>query len=174
MKRYKAAAGAQFNDKKAQAYGEALERLETVLGRPPGSDDIWKAARDKGNPLHGAFQWNVRKAAIQYWRSQARHIASHIEIFVTIRNKQRPMRAYFSVKRHPEDPVRYVNTESISDSPYMRGQIVKQALSEAENWSLRYRHYREFRAIHASIKATKKAVVKRIGQGRLARVRNGM
>ena len=161
MKRYKAALGAQFNDKKAQVYGEALERLERELGHAPTTDEIWRAAKPSDSPLHDAFQWEVKKAAIQWWRTQARTLIGHIEIFVTVRNKAVPVRGWYNVRRHPEDPQRYVSAESIAESPYMRKQIVDYALREADDWSRKYKAYREFRPIHGAIRKTKKAVAGR-------------
>lgn len=153
MKRYKAAAGAQFDDKGAQRYGEALEELERRLGRAPDADDIWQAARNENSPLHDAFQWDVKKAAIQYWRVQARHIASHVEVFVSIKNEAVPMRAYYAVKSHPEEPRRYVSTDRISESPYMREQLIQLALKEADSWSKKYNDFKEFKPIHRAIRS---------------------
>lgn len=152
MKRFKASAGANFNDKQAQRYGEALEALERRLGHPPTTDEIVDDAKDPDSPLHDGIEWNVKKAARNYWRVQARHIASHIEEFVVVRNKELPMRSWFNVKPHPEEPRRYVRADRIADSPYMRGQIIQHAIRELNDWSVKYRRYREFRPIRAAIK----------------------
>ena len=158
MRKYKAAAGAQFNVKKVQIYGEELERLEARLGHPPTAEEIVDAAKAPRSPLNDTIDWNVKRAARKYWLVQARNLIGHIEVFVSVRNKAVAVRGWYNVKRHPEDPQRYVRAESIVESPYMREQIVRYAMREAQDWSRKYRHYREFKVIHVAIRKTKARV----------------
>ena len=158
---YRAAHGARITDRQAQIYGEALEALKLKLGHDPTTDEIVAAARRPDSPLNNAIEWNVRKAAMHYWRVQARHLVGQIEVFVVYRNKQVPVRAWFNVKRHEEDPQRYVQAETVANSPYMRSQIVSYAIQELKDWYRRYKYYLEFRMIHVAITKTEKRINKR-------------
>lgn len=156
MKRYRAAKGARFGHAKAQAYGEALEQLERRLGHPPTTEEILADAKRQESALHDCIEWNTKRAAYQYWLVQIRNVVNHIEEVVLVRNKQVPIRAWFSVMRHPEDPVRYVRASSVSENKFMRQQIVSAALEEIKNWTERYRNYREFRPIVSAVKKVSK------------------
>jgi hypothetical protein len=42
-----------------------------------------QAARDRRNPLHDLFDWNVKSAAEKYWLHQARIVIGAVELHVT-------------------------------------------------------------------------------------------
>ena len=44
------------------------------------AEDVVEAARNPKNPLHGEFEWDTDKAAMQYRLSQARAIIRHITV----------------------------------------------------------------------------------------------
>jgi hypothetical protein len=46
-------------------------------------DLVIEAARSKDSPLHGCFTWNVKEAALEHWREQARHLIRSVKVEIT-------------------------------------------------------------------------------------------
>lgn len=75
------------------------DALDALVGRSkPGvvtAPDVVKAARAKNHPLHGRFEWDVKKAAHQHWLEQARDI---VQVYCTlIDDDPTPVHALVSV-----------------------------------------------------------------------------
>lgn len=61
---------------------EALRAIETD-GRKLQPRAVIEAARDKKNPLHPLFEWNVKAAAERDWMHTAREIIGAVTILIT-------------------------------------------------------------------------------------------
>lgn len=71
-KEYSWASGARIAIDAAKA-GPVLERL---AANGCSAEDVLEEAKRRGSPLHGAFEWDVGKAARQQWLATARHCCS--------------------------------------------------------------------------------------------------
>lgn len=60
----------------------AIRGLEDPEGRITPQQVI-DAARDKGSPLHGLFDWNKADAAAKWWLHQAREIIGAVKVMHT-------------------------------------------------------------------------------------------
>ena len=59
------------------------------------ADHVWQAARNKSNPLHSKFKWNVQEAAVEHWRDTARRI---LQVWVVVSAGGDPIRAVVSLR----------------------------------------------------------------------------
>lgn len=159
MPRFAIRHGSPIPKKMAQRYGEYLtSTLPRRLGHSPTTDEIWQDARNNPNcPYRNYFTWDAKKAAIGYWRSQARTLANSIVEVTVINNERAIINSMFSVYTHPEDTARYVRTADVQNNPFMLKQVVDMARSELEYWEKKYRQYR---ALSGARKIVSKAIAK--------------
>ena len=66
----------------AQAAGEELERIRTFNNGRLENADVVEAARDKASPIHGAFEWNDKRAAAAYRLDQAGDLIRAIDVVI--------------------------------------------------------------------------------------------
>lgn len=81
-----------MNEEIKAALIELAESASGVL-RP---DDVIEAAKDKKSPLHGCFEWDKNKAAMEHWRDTARHLIRSVR--VVIHNQTTTLRAPYFVR----------------------------------------------------------------------------
>lgn len=123
-------------------------------------DDVIAAAREPDHPLHGKFQWDVRKAALRDWRRTANHIIEAVEIR-TVTETRTIVAPYFT--RDPsvagnEQGSRAI-TELAKDDDLARAVMVReyrrvrQALDRARAIAITLGLGREHDAIAAEITA---------------------
>lgn len=152
MSRYFAAPGSPFNDKDAATIGPILTRLaQSGASRPA---DIVEFARAKKTPLRRYLDMErpVQEAAERWYRHRARIIASSIMVEVATAEGKQRVRAFHSVvvnvapregDERPPPTRRYVTIQQVSESPPMAEQVLADALERLEEWTSRYRLYRE-------------------------------
>jgi len=143
---YKAAKGAQFTDKKAQIFGEFIDRLSRKTKNSVDPDDIINAARDEKSPIHDFFEWDDSIAAEMYRKHQARHMISHINVIVVSDGEEKPIRAFMNVE-YLDKKNTYVPTRIVAKTQDLRSQIIKKALDE---------EYKELDKIFGAIKEVQK------------------
>lgn len=158
MKRhYKAAAGAMFDDERANVYGSALERLQKKGKLTPHS--IVDAARWEKSPLHVGFEWDDAVASDKYRRYQARQIMNRLVLVIEKPGAEpREVKAYFSVQEAPEEDGRersYVHVEAVLEDQALRAQLIERAIREIETWQQRHQDLVELELIFGAIAATK-------------------
>lgn len=144
---YKAAAGARFTQKQAQAIGEAIERI----GESVTPVEVVEAA--KTDPvLHPHFEWDNTAAAAKYRIHQARNLINHIVVVVSMPNGERKdLKAFYSqpVQSTGDDDEttterRYLSVAVAKREPDVARNIVEEARRELNDWKRRYSDYREF------------------------------
>ena len=165
-KTYKAAKGARFGDRKAQVYGEELERLQGAYGGQLTSTQIVSEASADESPLHDFFEWDDDAAAEKYRMWQARHLMGSVKVLVEItQNEQSEVRAFVNVTI-PSDVVEqqqegdgkedkgqrvYVPIERALSEEKLKAQVIEKALEELIGWQARYSQYKELATIFEAI-----------------------
>lgn len=154
---YSFRAGSPFPKDKAQTVGIALEdvqRTKGTLGIQP--TDVVEAAVSPASPLHEFFEWDDTVAAQEYRVVQARHLLGAIKVTILdVTPEGQPMRLFLNLTPADGDDRAYIPAVTVLSDAAMRGQIVEQALAEAESWRRRYEHLDELRRIFDAIDATK-------------------
>jgi len=84
---------------------EAIEkRLQEIKERCNGDllvDDVIRDARKPNSPLHGEFDWDVEKAAMEHWRETARQLIRAVQVIVVVGTESIVVPRYI---RDPEKP----------------------------------------------------------------------
>jgi hypothetical protein len=116
-------------------------------------EEIVEYARPKGTALHDCFEWNDKKAAMEYRLREARVILRAVledgkPIFVHVLTKDPA----------PRTTGDYVVLVEALASPEMREQILARALREAELWARRYEELTELSAIIGAVRTTREAL----------------
>jgi hypothetical protein len=142
---YAAAPGAPFRDKEAQAIGLRLELLEKRA--PVTPEAIVEDARAEESPLHDYFTWEDAEAA-RLWRlDEARNLTNHLLVKVYRDGKEIEAKGWHSLRIVSEDGEpngrAYSSLATVSNSPELREQVIRQALKELDYWRRRYAEYRE-------------------------------
>lgn len=135
----------------AQVVGETLERIRQRDGGIT-ADAVVADARPATSPLHGAFEWNNRRAADEYRRVQARHLVRSVVIRSIETKSEHPIRA-FVVVRHEEGGDVYTSTISAMQNEFERAQVLRRALRELDQCRRRYQALGELAEIWAAIDA---------------------
>lgn len=143
MPKYTIRNGSPIPKKMAQKYGEYLtEALPRRLGHAPTTDEIWQdAKRNPHCPYRKYFQWDKEKAAVSFWRVQARNLANSIIEITVIDGRRESVNAMFSVYSGPKGPAQYVSGRMVFKDPFMAKQVTDAAARELEYWNLKYRQY---------------------------------
>lgn len=148
----------------AKAVGGELERLhKRGTGLTPQA--VVDAARPESSPMHGAFTWDDSVAAEKYRLGEASYLISAIvivpddtepeEISVVIEESPR---AFHNVRPEALDEVAeehgpetrrgvYQPHEDVMRDPYLRAQLLGQAMSSLTAWARKYRHLDELRKV---------------------------
>ena len=135
---YRASPGARFSHRKAQLYGEWLEELERELGHAPTTDEIWRAAKaDKRCAPHDFFEWNVKQAAVAYWRTQARNLVNHIDVIIVSAGRQEAAPARVNIE-DAKGITSYPAVAQVARTRFMREQLIEMAKRELEQWRRKY------------------------------------
>ena len=157
---FRATPGAMFTDDQAQVVGEYLYELAGGKSDTLTPHEVLEAARPKGSPIHGFFNWDDTAAAESWRLQQARQLTNHLEVVVIGDEGERSVRAFMSVelseKVGAEDRRVYMTARAVAGSEYFRSQAVAGALSEVRRWQARYRDYKELALIFGAIEATQK------------------
>lgn len=141
---YRARKGASITDAQADLLGREMEVMERE-GVPVTPANILARFEAEDHPLHGLFEWDDAKAAIQWRLDQARRaIASVIVINVSTGDAGRA--AYSVVINDDESPRKhreYVRREKVESEQALRAQVsidlytrILAALREARSLGL--------------------------------------
>lgn len=151
---YVAAAGAKFDDAKAQVLGNELNRLETVHGGVTPTLVV-DEARDPSSPFHNHFEWDDTKAASRWRRDQARELIQAIRVRVRfIGDKDgdpRVVRARAFSSVQDDGGHKYVSLRAVNDSETYREQLVLECVEEGRMWADKARIYKELDHIVSAI-----------------------
>ena len=146
-----------FSDKKAQEYGERLERISKNGELTP--DNVLDDAESPNSPLHSFFQWNDIKAAQNYRRKQARKLITNIELIIEVADgKSVAYNSYLSFEATNDVKRKYHFITKVLSDEELRETYLAQALKDAETWQMRYKQYKELKNIFDAISKTKKKI----------------
>lgn len=141
----------------AQVAGEELERIRLANNGRLAQEDVVASAKDAGNPLHPAFEWNDKRAAHLHRLSQAAHIIRKLDIVHSAGdgNDAKPIRAFVSVTRDEDQS--YTSIAHAMSDAELREQVVARAHKELKDWQDRYDDLVEFAEVFAAIRELKAA-----------------
>ena len=125
--------------------GAELERLRKENGGTITPDYVLLNSKDPTSPLHEHFEWNNKKAADKWRRSEAGYLIRSIVVRFIETPKQEPVRAFVNVGS-PNDPKfnTIVNAMSEKES---RERVLTRAKNELRSWKNRYKTLTEFAAL---------------------------
>ena len=106
------------------------DRLELLAAANSGvltPDAVVADARKKDSPLHACFEWDVKKAAAEYWLIQARELIRTVRVTVNTETSNVTAVAYVRDPRQAHDAQGYVAVSSIrNDSDLAREVLVSE------------------------------------------------
>lgn len=134
--------------KAEEAYRE-IERIRAERGGRMTADAFIQAARREASPCHKMFDWDVKHAAIEHWRSTARLILRSI---VIERIGGKAHHAYFQIQ---EKRARfYAPAHEIMSNKEHAHQLIAQAESYYLAGRARYDEVVELARLHRVIDST--------------------
>jgi hypothetical protein len=118
----------------AQVIGDELSRIAGDNGFVP--DDVWMESKPKSAPLHKHFTWNLKEAAKERWRDQARSLAACIRIT----GEDVPFeRAFISITDDSPAGRSYHPAEQLALDPAQQRLELERGVRELRTWTRRYR-----------------------------------
>jgi hypothetical protein len=118
-----------------EALREELEALRDPLGRLRPQVIVDWAREHPHSELHKEFQWDIQKAAYQFWLSQARNLVAIILV-----EEDTGRRETFSLASDRPYGRGYRDADEVFDHAGMRAEAVEMALKELKQWRQRYFH----------------------------------
>ena len=126
---------------------------------------VVEEAKPVKSPLHPCFEWDDKKAALEWREHQARQLIryhvvlihpdtlpkSSVPIEINARNTTR---TFVSV-REPDGKKKYLHVETVMSDAVLKDQYIKRAYKEIQDWSVRYESIAEFAGVRAEIKKIK-------------------
>lgn len=143
--------------KKAQKYGEYLEKLSIANKKKLTPSLVVHHARSEDSPIHNYFDWDNTKAAARWRLHQARNLLNGIQVVVEYENQEITTHAFFNVTEgNGEVKHQYVSVEVVAENQDYKDQVIQRALSEVKSWQARYSQYKELGHIFGAIEKTQK------------------
>ena len=144
----------------AQAVGEHIERLQALHGGLVTEDQVVADARDNPTaPTHAVFEWDDSAAAEEYRRVQARHLLRSLVVTI-ITPKREPVDVCAFVSTPRRNTVNASDYRSLVDvmaDPYLRGELLKQALNDLLTLRRKYAELSELSQVFAAIDKLRKS-----------------
>jgi hypothetical protein len=150
MTKYKARTGAPFNNEKAQEIGEYIEKIKVKT-----TENILKKVKKDGkkSPLFEfVFNCNKKEAAHRYRLQRIRKAIECIVLDIKKSHIKIDIRAFHSIRKRGKSGPEYVSLNIAFSDKYLKDQIISRALTELENWTVRYERYSELGPITVKIK----------------------
>lgn len=94
-----------------EAINARLHQLAKENGRSLTADVVIADARDPESPFHDSFEWDVERAAHQYWVTVANRLINGYRVEVTVENRTLHAPVYV---RSPEQPKRYIHVDQMA------------------------------------------------------------
>lgn len=116
-------------------------------------EDVVEEASDKRHPLHSKFNWDNTDAAHQYRIWQARQLIS-VSVQVIDQNTD-PSRTFVSLSTDRSEKGGYRLMATVMNDDQMREQLLRDALSEMNTFSRKYKKLRELAGVFDAFKKVK-------------------
>lgn len=97
-------------------------------------DDVIEEARNSKSPLHGEFTWNVNKAAMITWRSQARALISSFHITVVVHRKEYRIQEFVEAPGKAEREQGYMAFTKIKNQKELAREFFDRELGTASSY----------------------------------------
>jgi hypothetical protein len=94
------------------------KRIQELAARRGGyiePDDVIADARNPDSPLHGQFEWDVERAAMEHWRNIARKLIASVQIERVINEKTVEVVAYVRDPEKRGNEQGYVDVTILAD-----------------------------------------------------------
>jgi hypothetical protein len=115
---------------------------------------IVKFAKNPKTALHKAFDWNLKRAAMQHWLHQARQLI--VKATITIQGSREPIRLYVSLKSDRVNPGGgYRQTIAVLSDEEQRTELLQQAFDDLERFRRKYESLAELAPLFAAAKGIK-------------------
>lgn len=92
---------------------ERLKWLADKHGLPLSPHTVVEDAKDPSSPLHGEFEWDIHKAAMQHWLGRARELIRSVKVEVTSRKTSIEVQYFI---RDPETDAGYTTLVELRSS----------------------------------------------------------
>ena len=137
---------------KPQQIGEALEAVRIRNGGTVTPNDIVKAARAKGSPLHTCFEWDDKNAARKYRKAQARYLLRAVVVVSEDGEEDfAPVRAFVSLGKHGKGGDAYTSITVAIKEMDLTEDLLERARDEIVGWRTRYKDLKQFAELFAAI-----------------------
>jgi len=165
QKKYKFKSGSVL-PVKAEIVGQEIERIKEKNNGRLMPEDILKSAESSKSVLHKCFDWNDSSAAKKYRLQQAKYLIRSVEVIYVgdDGSKSKPVRAFVTlIEEGIHKPRSYMTIGEVMGNKALKARYLSELLWEYENLAERNSDVKEFMAIHAEIKRTRKKIKKKLG-----------
>jgi len=106
-------------------------------------DELIEASKDPSSPFHDQYTWNVKKAAHERWREQARKMVASVRIvIITYEGYQAKAREVVNLQTSSDHQKRnvagFVSRKAMKTRRVSRQQYIDRALEELWQWCMRH------------------------------------
>lgn len=154
---YKFRPGSHLPRKDAKAIGKHLAQLHNEAGSLT-AQHVVDDARSRKSPLHQLFEWDNDKAAEAHRRHQAQRLIRDVVIVYETRSgdKHEAMNAYVKLRStEDDDATPYLATPQVLSDSDLRERLLRQALTDADDWRRRYRELEELSQVFDALDKVK-------------------
>ena len=123
----------------AQTIGEALEAIRVARGGELTPQNVVREPESPQHPLHGFFEWDNTKAAVQFRLDQARGIIRLVRVADT--DAEEAPRAFISIGS--DKGTSYRSFGEVKASADLTDAVLAAAQRELEAFERRYRSLKE-------------------------------
>lgn len=131
-----------------------LERLATLSrdGRLHW-EEVVRAARNKGNPLHSYFDWSAKSAMEAYLKQQAEDLITgyYFTIIHPVNGEKVRTRAFVSLTPDRKNGGGYRGIVGVLSDEDLKAQLVADALADLAAFKQRYKHLQELAELFEEI-----------------------
>lgn len=106
-----------LTSEKRDAVKAALDEIEKANFGRLTPDAVVEAAKRKDSPLHEFFEWDVKKAANEYWTQQARDLITSVRVVIVTETRRISSVAYVRDPAAASDEQGYVSVSKLRADP---------------------------------------------------------
>lgn len=144
----------------AQTAGEEISRIRKERGSFFTPEDVVTESEPEDAVLHPEFEWDDKRAAVEYRKEQARHLVDHVVVIEESTPKEEWIRAFVSVRTN-EGP-RFTSTEYAFSIPSLREDVLSQVLNDFRVFERKYRQYLDLAQTYAELRKSVAAAERRL------------
>jgi hypothetical protein len=117
------------SEMKQQIKDRLIELYKNNGGLTP--EAVVQDAKDKGSPLHECFEWDVNKAANEYWLDTARQLIRTVKVEVIHNNKIIKAPYFVRDPQMPANQQGYIATVDLRDKKSLAREAVVEECARA-------------------------------------------